>query len=73
MSEVKVAQLCLILYDPMDYTVHELLQVRILECVVFTFSNPEMEPSSPTLQADSLPAEPQKKPICIYIHMHVYL
>ena len=72
-SEVKVAQLCLTLYDPMDYTAHGLLQVRILECVAFTFSNPEMEPRSPTLQADSLPAEPQKKPIYIYIHMHVYL
>ena len=69
-SEVKVAQLCLTLYDPIDYTAHGLLQVRILECVAFTFSNPEMEPRSPTLQADSLPAEPQKKPIYIYIYSH---
>ena len=30
-SEMKVAQSCLILFDPMDYTVHGILQVRILE------------------------------------------
>ena len=43
-----------------------ILQARILEWVAFTFSrdlpNPEIEPRSPTLQADSLPAEPQGKP-----------
>ena len=32
-SEVKVAQSCLTLWDPMDYTVHEILQARILEWV----------------------------------------
>ena len=37
-SEVKVAQLCLTLCDPMDYIVHEILQARILEWVVFLFS-----------------------------------
>ena len=30
-SEVKVTQSCLTLCDPMDYTVHEIRQVRILE------------------------------------------
>ena len=30
LSEVKVTQLCPILCDPIDYTVHGLLQVRIL-------------------------------------------
>ena len=30
-SEVKVAQLCPTLFDPMDYTVHGILQARILE------------------------------------------
>ena len=30
---VKVAQSCLTLGDPMDYTVHGILQVRILEQV----------------------------------------
>ena len=36
-GEVKVAQSCLTLCDPMDYTVHGILQARILEWVVFTF------------------------------------
>ena len=35
---MKVAQLCLTLCDPMDYTVHGILQARILECVAFPFS-----------------------------------
>ena len=56
-SEVKVAQLCLTLCDPMDYTVHGTLQARILECVAFPFSRgssqPRTEPRSPALQADS--------------------
>ena len=50
----------------MDYAVHELLQVRILEWIAFPFSgdlpNPGIELRSPALQADSLPAEPQGKP-----------
>ena len=65
-SEVKVALLFLILCDPMHYTVHGILQARILEWVAFFFSgdlpNPGIEPRSPTLQSDSLPAEPQGKP-----------
>ena len=36
--KVKVAQLCPALCDPMDYTVHRILQARILEWVVFPFS-----------------------------------
>ena len=35
---VSVAQPCLTLCDPMDYTVHGLLQGRILEWVAFPFS-----------------------------------
>ena len=31
LHEVKVAQLCLTLCDPMDYTVHGILQVRMLD------------------------------------------
>ena len=46
--------------------VHEILQARILEWVDFPFSrggpNPGIEPRSPALQVDSLPAEPQGKP-----------
>ena len=63
---MKVAQLCLTLCDPMDYTVHEILQARILEWVAFlfsrSFSQPRDRPRFPALQADSLPAEPQGKP-----------
>ena len=35
---VKATQLCLSLCDPMDYTVHGILQARILEWVAFSFS-----------------------------------
>ena len=34
---MKVAQPCPTFYDPMDYTVHEILQARILEWVAFPF------------------------------------
>ena len=51
---------------PMDYTVHGILQTRILEWVSFPFSwvfpNPGIEPRSPTLQVDSLPAESPGNP-----------
>ena len=33
-----MAQLCLTLWDPMDYTVHGILHARILEWVAFPFS-----------------------------------
>ena len=36
--KVKVAQLCPAICNPMDYTVHGLLQVRILERVAVPFS-----------------------------------
>ena len=36
--KVKVAQSCLTLCDPMDYTVQGILQARILEWVAFPFS-----------------------------------
>ena len=35
--KVKVTQSCLILCDPMDYTIHGILQARILEWVAFPF------------------------------------
>ena len=60
---MKVIQSCLTLCDPMDYTVHGILQARTLEWVAVPFSgdlpNPGIEHRSPTLQADSLPAKPQ--------------
>ena len=49
----------------MDYTLHGILQARILEWAAVPFSrdllNPGIEPRSPTLQADSLPTEPPGK------------
>ena len=63
---MKVAQSCPILCDPMDYSLwnssgqntgwngHPFPSPGDLP-------NPEMEPRSPALQADSLPAEPQGK------------
>ena len=48
--------------NPMEYTVHGILQARILEWVAFPFSRGSFQPRSPALQADSLPAEPQGKP-----------
>ena len=36
--KVKVAQLCSTLWDPMEYTVHGILQARTLEWVAFPFS-----------------------------------
>ena len=50
----------------MDYTVHGILQVRILEWVAFPspgdLPNPGIKTRSPALQMNSLPAEPQGKP-----------
>ena len=43
-------------------TVHGILQARILEWVAFPFSRGSSQPRSPTLQVDSLPAEPPGKP-----------
>ena len=41
-SEVKVTHVWL--WDPMDYTVHGILQVRILEWVAFPFSRGSSQP-----------------------------
>ena len=47
----------------MYYTVHGILQARILEWEAIPFSNPGTEPGSPALRADSLPTELSGKPI----------
>ena len=44
----KVAQLCLALCNPMDCTVHGILQVRILEWVAFHFSRGSSQPRDQT-------------------------
>ena len=53
---------------PNEYTVDGILQARILEWVAYPFSRGDLPDRgikwrSPALQADSLPAEPQEKPI----------
>ena len=57
----------------MDYTFSEILQARILELVAFPFSrglpNPGTEPRSPSLEVDSLPAQPPGKPIVYMYHI----
>ena len=47
-GKVKVAQLCPTLCDPMDYTVHGILQARILEWVAFPFSRGSCQPRDRT-------------------------
>ena len=46
--KVKVTQLCLTLCDPMDYTVHGILQARILDWVAFPFSTESSQPRDGT-------------------------
>ena len=64
--KVKVAQLRLTLCDPKDYTIHGILQARILDWVAVPFSRGSSQPRDrtqpPALQVDSFPAEPQGKP-----------
>ena len=45
---VKVAQSYPTLYNPMDYTIHRILQARILEWVVFPFSRVSSQPRDQT-------------------------
>ena len=70
----EVAQLCLTLCDPMDYSlpgssIHGIFQARILEWGAISLSRGSSQPKgiryrSPTLQADSLLSEPPgNKPV----------
>ena len=45
---VKVIQSCMTLWDPMEYTVHGILQARILEWVAFPFSRGSSQPRDRT-------------------------
>ena len=60
-EEVTVSKSCPTLCNPMDYMVHGILQARILDWVAYPFSrdlpDPGIEPESPALQVDCLPAE----------------
>ena len=64
--KAKLPQSCPTPCDLMDYTVHGILQARILEWVAIPFSgdilNPGIKPRSPALQTDSLLSEPAGKP-----------
>ena len=46
--EVKVAQSCPTLCNPMDYIFHGILQARILEWITFPFSRGSFQPSNQT-------------------------
>ena len=46
--KVKVTQSCPTLCDPMDYTVHGILQARILQWVAFPFSRGSSQPRNQT-------------------------
>ena len=48
MEQVKVTQSCLSLCNPMDYTVHGILQARILEWVAISFSRGSSQPRDRT-------------------------
>ena len=60
---MKITQLCLTLCYPIDYTVHGILQARILEWVAIPspgdLPDPGIVPGFPALQADFSPAELQ--------------
>ena len=72
--KVTVSQSCPTLCDPVGYTIHGILQARILEWVAFPFPgdlpNPGIKHRSPALQADSLPAESQEKPNKASMHSY---
>ena len=57
-------------YSPPAFSVHRILQARILEWVAISFSRGSSDPGiklrSPALQADSLPSEPPGKPKKLY-------
>ena len=42
--KVKVVQLCLTLFDPIDYTVQDVLQTRILQWGAFPFFRESFQP-----------------------------
>ena len=77
---MKVAQSCPTVCDPMDYTVHVILQARILEWVALLFSregDPGIKLGFPAFQVDSLPTEllgePYMKKIKLKIIKHCHV
>ena len=64
--KVKVAQSCPTLCDTVDYTVHGILQARILKCVAFPLSRESSQPRDRTqvscIAGRFFTAEPPGKP-----------
>ena len=48
MVKVKLSQSCPTLCDPLDYTVHGILQARILKWVAFPFTRGSSQPGDRT-------------------------
>ena len=59
LMKVKVTQSCLSVY-----TVHGILQARILEWVAFPYSRGSSQPRARTQVSHTASAEPQGKPMC---------
>ena len=74
--KVKVAQLSQTLCELMVYTIHGILQARILEWVTFRCSRGSSQPRDQTqvscVAVDSLPAEPQGKLLVCHRHVHFF-
>ena len=64
--EVNLAKSCSTLCNPTDFTVHGILQARLLEWIAIPFTrgyfHQGIKPRLPELQADTLPAEAPGKP-----------
>ena len=63
-SAVESGSLCPVNGSPLGFSVHGILQARILEWVAMSSSRgssqPRIEPKSPALEADSLPLSHQE-------------
>ena len=75
-----VTQLCPTLCDPMDYTVHGILQARILKWVVFPFSRGSSQPRNRTQGSciaggffTNWAIREAHTYIHTYIHTHIYI
>ena len=70
--KTKVAHSCPTLYNLMDYTVHGILQARILEWVAVPFSGGSSQSRNQTqvsgIAGKFFSAEPPGKPVLIEIH-----
>ena len=76
--DMKVAQLCLTLCNPMGHKVHGILQARILEWVAYPFSSRSSQSRNRTgvsciAGAHSLPAELPGKPRYVQVHTNGHM